>query len=88
MTLVPKLQVHDVSKTFALDGAPLPILQHISFAVPEGEFVSLLGPSGCGKSTLFNIIAGLLRPDTGRLMFDGEAVVRKHVGRSGTGGLF
>ena len=74
MTLVPKLQVHDVSKTFALDGAPLPILQHISFAVPEGEFVSLLGPSGCGKSTLFNIIAGLLRPDTGRLMFDGEAV--------------
>jgi ABC-type nitrate/sulfonate/bicarbonate transport system ATPase subunit len=74
MATSPKLQVQDVSKTFVLDGVPVRVLQHLSFTVREREFVSLLGPSGCGKSTLFNIIAGLLQPDTGRLVFDGRVV--------------
>jgi ABC-type nitrate/sulfonate/bicarbonate transport system ATPase subunit len=74
MVLMPKLQVQNVSKAFVRDGVALPVLQQINFAMQEGEFVSLLGPSGCGKSTLFNIIAGLLQPDTGSLRFDGKVV--------------
>jgi NitT/TauT family transport system ATP-binding protein len=46
-------------------------LSDLSFAVREGEFVSLLGPSGCGKSTALRLIAGLLTPDTGAIQWAG-----------------
>lgn len=39
--------------------------------VPEGAHMALWGPSGCGKSTLLNLISGLLRPDSGRVVVDG-----------------
>jgi ABC-type nitrate/sulfonate/bicarbonate transport system ATPase subunit len=55
------LNVHAVAKTFA--GAT--VLAPTSLSIEEGSFVSIVGPSGCGKSTLFNIIAGLLAPDSG-----------------------
>lgn len=44
-------------------------LRDLSFAVADGEFVSLLGPSGCGKSTALRIAAGLLAPDAGKVSF-------------------
>jgi ABC-type nitrate/sulfonate/bicarbonate transport system ATPase subunit len=47
-------------------------LDHVSLAVPQGAFVSLIGPSGCGKSTIFNIVAGLQQPTAGRIIIDGE----------------
>lgn len=50
----------------------LPVLDGVAFDVAPGEFVSLVGPSGCGKSTLFDVIAGLRRPDAGRVVVDGE----------------
>ena len=62
-----KLVVDAVTKAF---GA-LPVLDGVTLDVAPGEFVSVIGPSGCGKSTLFNVIAGLERPDTGRVLVDG-----------------
>ncbi|MFS4518143.1 ABC transporter ATP-binding protein, partial [Delftia tsuruhatensis] len=50
------------------------ILQDISIAVQEGEFLVLVGPSGCGKSTLMNIIAGLEPPSGGRLALGGRDI--------------
>lgn len=50
-------------------GAPLVALQDFSLSVDEGEFVSLVGPSGCGKSTLLRLIAGLLSPSSGDVVF-------------------
>ncbi|MGC2774611.1 MAG: ABC transporter ATP-binding protein [Bradyrhizobium sp.] len=47
-------------------------LDRISLKVEGSEFVCLLGPSGCGKTTLLRIIAGLLTPDSGRLLLDGQ----------------
>jgi NitT/TauT family transport system ATP-binding protein len=44
-------------------------LRDVSFAVAAGEFVSLLGPSGCGKSTALRLIAGLLAPDAGEIVW-------------------
>jgi NitT/TauT family transport system ATP-binding protein len=46
-------------------------LSGLSFAVEQGEFVSLLGPSGCGKSTALRLIAGLLTPDHGEIKWSG-----------------
>jgi NitT/TauT family transport system ATP-binding protein len=48
-------------------------LRDVSLTIGDGDFVALLGPSGCGKSTLLRLIAGLDRPDTGRLVWDDHA---------------
>lgn len=68
-----KLEVKNISKNF--DGAP--ILQNISIELNQGEIVCLLGISGSGKSTLFNIISGLLSPDEGQILLDGEDITCK-----------
>jgi ABC-type nitrate/sulfonate/bicarbonate transport system ATPase subunit len=49
----------------------LEVLDGVSVHVGHREFVTLLGPSGCGKSTLCNIVAGLIPPDSGRVLMDG-----------------
>ncbi|MBR1659420.1 MAG: ATP-binding cassette domain-containing protein, partial [Oscillospiraceae bacterium] len=64
------LELRGVSKSF--DGKP--VLRDVSLTVRQGELVGLLGVSGGGKTTLFNIIAGLLRPDEGQVLLDGEDV--------------
>ena len=50
------------------------VLANMSFAIREGEFVSVLGPSGCGKTTLLNLVAGFLLPTSGELLFDGRPI--------------
>ncbi len=49
-------------------------VREVSLTVSRGEFFTLLGPSGCGKTTLLRIVAGLLPPDAGDVLFDGRAV--------------
>ena len=46
-------------------------LEDISFTVEENEFVSIVGPSGCGKTTLLKIVAGLVKQDTGQIIYQG-----------------
>ena len=58
------LQLVNVWKRFVEGGRETVAVRNVDLAIAPGEFVTLIGPSGCGKSTLFNIIAGLLPPDT------------------------
>lgn len=51
----------------------LPVLDHLSLAVGEGEWVSVVGPSGCGKTTLLRVSAGLLQPQAGEVRVFGGA---------------
>jgi NitT/TauT family transport system ATP-binding protein len=51
------------------------ILDNIDLTIPAGEHVAIVGPSGAGKSTLLQLIAGILRPDSGAVRIDGRAVV-------------
>jgi branched-chain amino acid transport system ATP-binding protein len=46
----------------------------VSFSVGAGEVVSVVGPNGAGKTTLFNLITGMLKPDGGRVVFDGKDI--------------
>ncbi|MBR3834751.1 MAG: ABC transporter ATP-binding protein [Lachnospiraceae bacterium] len=69
------LIVKNVSKAFDQNK----IIDNIDIELHEGEIVSLLGVSGGGKTTLFNIIAGISKPDSGKVYLDGEDIT----GRSG-----
>ena len=64
------LEFQNVTKRFGSVTA----VDQVSFTVRRGEFFSLLGPSGCGKTTLLRILAGFERPDTGRVLLDGQDI--------------
>ncbi|MGA1439103.1 MAG: ABC transporter ATP-binding protein [Ilumatobacteraceae bacterium] len=64
------LDVVEISVAFG----PHEVLNRYSLHVDAGETVGLLGPSGCGKSTLLRLIAGILTPDDGRIVVDGDDV--------------
>ncbi|OAD12204.1 ABC transporter ATP-binding protein [Achromobacter insolitus] len=51
-------------------------LDRINLEIRQGEFVALLGPSGCGKTTLLRSIAGFLRPESGRILIEGQDISR------------
>ncbi len=65
-----RVQVERLSKSFG----PKPVLRNLELAVEPGETFVIFGPSGCGKSVLLKHIAGLLLPDAGRILVDGEDV--------------
>jgi putative ABC transport system ATP-binding protein len=66
----PILALDAVTRRFRPDRPP--VLDRVSFALPHGAYVAIMGESGVGKSTLLNLIAGLDRPDAGRIAFDGR----------------
>jgi ABC-type nitrate/sulfonate/bicarbonate transport system ATPase subunit len=70
------LEVHHLSHTFR-NGAqsPVRVLQDISLTVAHREIVGVVGPSGCGKTTLLECIAGLLMPEQGTILFNGNSIV-------------
>ena len=69
-----KLAIEKVSKSFQGASGPVLALDRVSLNVAEGEFVCLVGASGCGKTTMLNIIAGLEKPDSGRVLANGKPV--------------
>ena len=67
---MPLLEVERLSKRFGGVRA----VHEVSFVLEEGELLGIMGPNGSGKTTLFNLIAGALRPDDGRIRFDGREI--------------
>ncbi len=72
------LEVQQVSHSFELpvkDGVRIvPAIRDVSFSVKDNEFLCLVGPSGCGKTTLLRIVAGLITPQTGTVLADGQPI--------------
>lgn len=68
----PFLALQNVSFNFADDGTQ--VLDGISLKIPRGAFLAIVGSSGIGKSTLLRVIGGLLRPTSGRVLFNGRPI--------------
>ena len=66
------LQISNISKIYRGNGRQVNALDGISLNVDAGEFVAVQGPSGCGKTTLLLIAGGLLAPDSGQIIVDGQ----------------
>jgi ABC-type nitrate/sulfonate/bicarbonate transport system ATPase subunit len=73
----PKIRVAELTKEFRVEGESLPVVDDISFDMADGAFVCVVGPSGCGKSTLFNIMNGLVEPDSGQVLLDDQDITGK-----------
>jgi branched-chain amino acid transport system ATP-binding protein len=59
------LEVENITKSFG----GLTAINHLSLSLNEGEILGIIGPNGSGKTTLFNLITGLIKPDSGRIVF-------------------
>src|ERR1700758_5390170 len=81
------MSISDAGREKTVEGAPMlelknlyrsyrgiPAIQDVSFKVAPGEIVGFLGPNGAGKSTTVKIITGMLRPDDGKVLFEGRNI--------------
>jgi putative ABC transport system ATP-binding protein len=68
------VEIVGLSKSYVRGDQVVPVLTDINLTIREGDFVALMGPSGSGKSTLLNLIAGIDKPDAGRLSIAGEDI--------------
>ncbi len=78
----PLLELQNVSYAYHSRNGETYALTDISFQVSRAEFVVIVGPSGCGKSTLLSLISGLLLPESGSVLFEGQekAPFREKIG--------
>jgi branched-chain amino acid transport system ATP-binding protein len=68
--LPPVLRIEDLAMRFG----GLAALNGVNFELPRGEIRAVIGPNGAGKSTFFNCLTGVLRPSSGRILFNGEDI--------------
>jgi NitT/TauT family transport system ATP-binding protein len=66
--------VDSVSHKYMVGDITIEALHEVTLDIKKGEFFTIIGPSGCGKSTLLNIISGLIKPSSGRVLVDGNEV--------------
>ncbi len=74
----PVFEIRHVYFSYHTLQGETPALSDITFDVNSGEFIAIVGPSGCGKSTLLNLMSGMLSPESGKILLNGEALTEKN----------
>ena len=70
-----RIELQEVNKSFNMEGKELRALSGLSMEAEKGSFTAVIGPSGCGKSTILHLLAGMLTPDSGRIVREGKAAL-------------
>ena len=73
---MPAVQIQQAGKVFRKDTSEVVALEEVTLDIDAGAFLSLMGPSGSGKSTLLNLIAGIDRPSSGRVVVLGDDIAQ------------
>ena len=68
------IEVVDLFKSYQRDSLEIPVLRNISLKIAEGDFLAFMGPSGSGKTTLLNLIAGIDKPTSGKILIAGTDI--------------
>ena len=74
--VVKILEIKNLTKSFQDESSSLVVLDHLSLDVNKGEFIAILGSSGCGKSTLLHLIAGIDKPDEGKIIVNQKDITK------------
>jgi putative ABC transport system ATP-binding protein len=74
VTQAPLIEVIDLFKSYQRDRLEIPVLRNIKLNIAQGDFVAFMGPSGSGKTTLLNLIAGIDKPTSGRIVIGGTDI--------------
>ena len=85
------LELKNISYSVTEEGITKQILDDISLSIPDSKLTVITGPNGGGKSTLAKVIAGIIKPDSGKIIFDGEDITDMSVtdrARKGIGFAF
>lgn len=69
-----QIEISDLSKIYSVGNQDIPAVTNVSLSINKGEFVSVVGHSGSGKTTLISIIGGIMKPTSGRVLFEGEDI--------------
>jgi putative ABC transport system ATP-binding protein len=70
----PLIEIQNLFKSYRRDSLEIPVLRDISLTISEGAFLAFMGPSGSGKTTLLNLIAGIDKPTSGKIIVAGTDV--------------
>lgn len=70
------LEIVNVSLKYQTLTDEIIAIENLSFNCHDGEFISIIGPSGCGKTSILSLLAGLMRPSSGKILLDGEKIVK------------
>lgn len=79
-----KIEIESLEKSFGQSKA----VQNVSATINSGELICILGPSGCGKTTTLNMVAGIIEPTSGRILFDGVDVTNQPAEKRNIGFVF
>ena len=74
MSAPVRIAFDHVSLEYPGKAGPVRVVDDVTYAIRQGEFVSIIGPSGCGKTTMMNMVAGFVKPTAGSVTLDGKAV--------------
>ncbi len=69
-----EVTIRHLSKSFVLNGKPLPVLRDLNFKIRPGESLAIVGASGSGKTTLLRVLAGLEEADSGEVLIEGKVI--------------
>ena len=81
---MPEIGFRDVTKKFG----DVVAVKNLTFTIYDGEYLSLLGPSGCGKTTTLRMIAGIITPTNGEILWDGQPIHHLHPSKRNIGYVF